>query len=79
MTILMTGDGEVRSAVEAIRLRVADYLNKPFDLDELPDLRKRRQPEKNPAHPTPEGTKGTSHRLFSMEASAKEKSEKFSA
>lgn len=35
LTILMTGDGGVRSAVEAIRLGVADYLNKPFDLDEL--------------------------------------------
>ena len=35
LTILMTGEGGVRSAVEAIRLGAADYLNKPFDLDEL--------------------------------------------
>ena len=31
----MTGEGGVRSAVEAIRLGAADYPNKPFDLDEL--------------------------------------------
>ena len=35
-TILMTGEGGIRSAVEAIQLGVADYLTKPFDLDELP-------------------------------------------
>ena len=36
VTILMTADGGVRSAVEAIRLGAADYLTKPFDLAELP-------------------------------------------
>lgn len=36
LTILMTGEGGVRSAVEAIRLGATDYLSKPFDLDELP-------------------------------------------
>ena len=36
VTILMTADGGVRSAVEAMRLGAADYLAKPFDLAELP-------------------------------------------
>ena len=36
LTILMTGEGGVRSAVEAIQLGAADYLSKPFDLSELP-------------------------------------------
>lgn len=36
VTILMTADGGVRSAVEAIRLGAADYLTKPFDFAELP-------------------------------------------
>ena len=34
--ILMTGEGGIQSAVESIRLGAADYLPKPFDLDELP-------------------------------------------
>jgi two-component system response regulator AtoC len=34
--ILMTGEGGIQSAVESIRLGAADYLSKPFDLDELP-------------------------------------------
>lgn len=36
ITILMTGEGGIRSAVEAIRLGATDYLSKPFDLEELP-------------------------------------------
>ena len=36
VTILMTADGGVRSAVEAMRLGAADYLTKPFDIAELP-------------------------------------------
>ncbi|MFP6901674.1 MAG: sigma-54 dependent transcriptional regulator [Opitutales bacterium] len=36
VTILMTADGGIRSAVEAIRLGAADYLAKPFDFAELP-------------------------------------------
>ena len=31
----MTGEGGIRSAVEAIQLGASDYLSKPFDLDEL--------------------------------------------
>ena len=34
--ILMTADGGVDSAVEAMRLGAADYLTKPFDIAELP-------------------------------------------
>ncbi|MBT3636753.1 MAG: sigma-54-dependent Fis family transcriptional regulator [Opitutae bacterium] len=36
LIVLMTGEGGVRSAVEALQLGAADYLAKPFDLDELP-------------------------------------------
>ena len=36
LTVLMTGEGGIRSAVEALQLGAADYLAKPFDLDELP-------------------------------------------
>ena len=35
-TVLMTGEGGIRSAVEAIQLGASDYLSKPFDLNELP-------------------------------------------
>lgn len=35
-TVLMTGEGGIRSAVKAIQLGAADYLAKPFDLEELP-------------------------------------------
>jgi len=34
--ILMTGEGGIQSAVESMRLGAADYLSKPFDLEELP-------------------------------------------
>ena len=34
-TVLMTGEGGIRSAVEAIQLGASDYLSKPFDLHEL--------------------------------------------
>ena len=36
LCILMTGEGGVKSAVESIRLGAADYLSKPFDIEELP-------------------------------------------
>ncbi len=36
VTVLMTAEGGVRSAVDAIRLGAADYLAKPFDFEELP-------------------------------------------
>jgi two-component system, NtrC family, response regulator AtoC len=35
-TIVMTANGQVSGAVEAIRAGALDYLIKPFDLDELP-------------------------------------------
>ncbi len=34
--IVMTADGAIANAVEAMRLGAADYLAKPFNLDELP-------------------------------------------
>jgi DNA-binding NtrC family response regulator len=34
--LVMTAEGGVAGAVEAIKLGAADYLTKPFDLDELP-------------------------------------------
>ena len=34
-TVLMTGEGGIRSAVETIQLGASDYLSKPFDLKEL--------------------------------------------
>ena len=36
LCILMTGEGGIKSAVESIRLGAADYISKPFDLEELP-------------------------------------------
>ena len=36
LCVLMTGEGGVKSAVESIRLGAADYLSKPFDVEELP-------------------------------------------
>jgi len=37
-TIIMTAHGEVRSAVRAMKTGAFDYLQKPFDNDELPAL-----------------------------------------
>ncbi|MES2692584.1 MAG: DNA-binding response regulator, partial [Verrucomicrobiota bacterium] len=34
--IVMTAEGGVAGAVEAVRAGAADYIVKPFDLDELP-------------------------------------------
>jgi len=34
--VVMTGDGNVQNAVEAMKLGAADYLTKPFDFNELP-------------------------------------------
>lgn len=36
VVVVMTAEGGVEGAVEAMRLGAADYLVKPFDLDELP-------------------------------------------
>jgi len=36
LCILMTGEGGVKAAVESIQLGAADYLSKPFDVEELP-------------------------------------------
>ena len=38
IVILMTGEGGISSAVEAIKLGASDYLSKPFDIDEIPLL-----------------------------------------
>mgnify|MGYP001173747827 FL=1 len=38
LVILMTAEGGISSAVEAMRLGAADYLSKPFDVDEIPIL-----------------------------------------
>ena len=32
LTILMTAEGGIKSAVEAMRLGASDYLGKPFDM-----------------------------------------------
>ena len=39
--VIMTAEGGVESAVEAMRLGASDYLSKPFDLEELPLIFKR--------------------------------------
>lgn len=36
--VMLTGANTVRSAVEAMKLGAVDYLNKPFDIDELTSL-----------------------------------------
>ena len=38
LTILMTAEGGIQSAVEAMRLGATDYLSKPFDIEEIPLL-----------------------------------------
>lgn len=38
LTILMTAEGGIQSAVEAMRLGASDYLSKPFDIEEIPLL-----------------------------------------
>ena len=38
LTILMTAEGGIQSAVEAMRLGASDYLSKPFDVEEIPLL-----------------------------------------
>ena len=38
LVILMTAEGGIQSAVEAMRLGATDYLSKPFDVEEIPLL-----------------------------------------
>ena len=38
LTILMTAEGGIKSAVEAMQLGASDYLSKPFDIEEIPLL-----------------------------------------
>jgi DNA-binding NtrC family response regulator len=38
IVILMTAEGGIQSAVEAMRLGATDYLSKPFDIEEIPLL-----------------------------------------
>ncbi|MBD36749.1 MAG: DNA-binding response regulator [Opitutae bacterium] len=38
IVILMTAEGGIKSAVEAMRLGATDYLSKPFDVEEIPLL-----------------------------------------
>ena len=38
LVILMTAEGGIQSAVEAMRLGASDYLSKPFDIEEIPLL-----------------------------------------
>ena len=38
IVILMTAEGGIKSAVEAMRLGATDYLSKPFDIQEIPLL-----------------------------------------
>lgn len=41
MVVVMTAYPEVRTAIESVRVGACDYLNKPFELDELRDIVKR--------------------------------------
>ena len=36
IVVLMTAEGGIKSAVEAMRLGATDYLSKPFDIEEIP-------------------------------------------
>ncbi|HIJ55583.1 MAG TPA: sigma-54-dependent Fis family transcriptional regulator [Deltaproteobacteria bacterium] len=45
--IMMTGYGDIRTAVESIKLGACDYITKPFKLDELLALVKQAVKEKN--------------------------------
>ena len=47
LTILMTAEGGIQSAVEAMRLGASDYLSKPFDVEEIPIPVKSRAERKN--------------------------------
>jgi DNA-binding NtrC family response regulator len=59
--VIMTAEGGVESAVEAMRLGASDYLRKPFDLDELPIIFKRcaqvRHTERLQEHQREEGSR----------------------
>ncbi len=59
--VIMTAEGGVESAVEAMRLGASDYLSKPFDLEELPLIFKRcalvRHTERLQEHQREEGSR----------------------
>jgi two-component system response regulator AtoC len=65
--VLMTGEGGIQSAIESIRLGAADYISKPFDLEELPlvfhQARSRLKSQRVVEHFKSE-SKGKSEQLF---------------
>ena len=54
--IMITGYGDIRSAVDAIKLGASDYVTKPFKLDELLRLIRHSTQKKPPASDTVEET-----------------------
>jgi len=54
--IMITGYGDIQTAVEAIKLGARDYVTKPFKLDELLTLVRRSTQKKPPASDTVEQT-----------------------
>jgi two-component system response regulator AtoC len=68
LCIIMTGEGGIKSAVDAMRHGAVDYLSKPFDLEELPlvfqqahtNLKKKRLVE----HVTKNNKQRTEHLFF---------------
>ncbi len=66
--IVMTAEGGVETAVEAMRLGAGDYLAKPFDPEELPlvigRLRKQRRVELIGAHERSQSSRNEDHFFF---------------
>ena len=68
LVILMTAQDGIQSVVEAIRLGAVDYLNKPFDLEEIPFLflksEKQRKSERLIQHGTEQRKQKSSNLFF---------------
>ena len=65
--VVMTADGGIRTAIEAIRRGASDYLSKPFDVEELPMvfLRVARQSAHSRIREYQRGSSAASDSLFS--------------
>ena len=76
--IVMTGHGEKSTAIEALRIGASDYLEKPFDMEEMTHSVKRTLNEYRLEHATQGSTSAPNDTVVSMGSSREGPSARFS-